>query len=263
MSRILGAAQIDVRVAGNATQALEILQSFQPDLLIIDLALPDLNGFEFLERARRNPKVTHIPAIAVTAFAREFEPERAKAAQIIDDFVTKPIDVRTFPARIQHYARLTVLRARMHPCDICGRTSDALFDVLSSGEVSTLFSDRLSESAVRGTIRSGRLNAAASGRSWLLRYVEVAARWGNEMLPPYRYWEGKAAQIPCPHCARTGDPLKQVIAITDDSVVSQGADFVRHLRNAAVRHEIASRKSAGIWLILRSAASDQVSRSLR
>jgi CheY-like chemotaxis protein len=253
MRRILRAAQIDATVVGNATEALAALQQSYPDLLIVDLALPGLNGFEFLEKAREiDAKIASIPAIAVTAFTEEFEPESAKAAKLIDDYLAKPIDALRFPEQVQRYAGISSMRARIGPCEICGRTRDPLMDVLTSGETSSLFSDQLSETVVRRAIYANRIEAMTSGRAWLLRYIEVAARWNNETLPPYRYWEGKACTVPCPECGRVGDPLKHVIAVTDDVVTAQGADFVKKIRTAASRREIPSRKSAGTWLILRS-----------
>src|SRR5688572_23642441 len=83
LRRILGAAQINVTIVGDAEEALKILEDFHPDLLIVDLALPGMNGYQFLERVRQDPRLAHTPAIAVTAFAREFQPESAKAANLI------------------------------------------------------------------------------------------------------------------------------------------------------------------------------------
>src|SRR5690349_261653 len=62
MRRVLGAKNIRALVVGNAEKALELLQNYNPDILIVDLALPGMNGLEFLEVARSDPKNADIPA---------------------------------------------------------------------------------------------------------------------------------------------------------------------------------------------------------
>jgi CheY-like chemotaxis protein len=260
MRRVLGAGQIKALVVGNAEKALEVLQTFSPDILIVDLALPGMNGLQFLEQARSDPKNAEIPAIAVTAFAKEFGPESARRDGLIDGFMEKPVDVLSFLNRVQGYVSITHVRERAKPCKLCGRTQNPLLDILTSGEAANLYTDTLSESVIRRTIHDKRIESMQSGRAWLLRYVEVAARWGTANLPPFRFWEGDALTVPCPVCGQVGDPLVQVIAVTDPCVTERGAEFVKTLRNLASEHEIPSRKSGGTWLILRDSLIDIVSK---
>jgi CheY-like chemotaxis protein len=256
MQRVLSAGHIQALVVGNAEKALEVLQNFSPDILIVDMALPGMNGLQFLEIARQDPRNADIPAIAVTAFAKEFGSERAKKTGLIDGYMEKPVDVMTFLQRVQGFVNIGHIRERTRPCKLCGRSANPLFDVITSGEAAQLFSETLSESVIRRTVHDKRIVSLSSGRAWLLRYVEVASRWGEEALPPYRFWEGEAVNIACPLCERVGDPLNEVIAVTDTCVVERGAEFIKTIRAQASNHQIPSRKSGGTWLILRESVTE-------
>src|SRR5687768_12436058 len=106
MRRVLSAGHIRALVVGNAEKALEVLQNFSPDILIVDMALPGMNGLQFLEEARQDPRNADIPAIAVTAFAKEFGSERAKKIGLIDGYMEKPVDVMTFLQRVQGFVNI-------------------------------------------------------------------------------------------------------------------------------------------------------------
>jgi CheY-like chemotaxis protein len=252
MRRVLGGSHINALVVGNAEKALEALQDFNPDILIVDLSLPGMTGLEFLERARRDPKNAETPAIAVTAYAKDFLPETATRDGLIDGYLEKPVDVLSFLSRVRGFASLAHLRERANPCTLCGRTNNPLLDVLTSGEAAHLYNDSLSESVIRRTVYDKRIQSVSSGRSWLLRYVEVEARWGTTALPPFHFWEGEAHSVPCPVCNQVGDPLMEVVAVTDRCVTEHGPDFVKNIRQLASNHQIPSRKSRGTWLILKT-----------
>jgi two-component system, cell cycle response regulator DivK len=254
LRRVLSHAGIRPVVVADAMQALKQLETFTPDILIIDLALPGMNGLQLLDSARANPDSASIPAVAVTAFSvqEEYSPERAKVRGF-EGYLEKPIDALTFAQRIQRYVKLDAIRSRAHPCEICSRTDDPLLDVISSGEGAALFlEDRLAHNVIYRAVYDNRIEARESGRAWLLRYIEVAAKWGDGRLPPFRYWE--IPDLPCPVCNRTGDPLSQVIAVTDESLVSLGSEAVKRVRTAASQRTIPSRKSGGTWLVMKSSA---------
>lgn len=56
---------IEVQVAGNGRQGAELLTSFDPDVIVLDLLMPEVNGFKFLEGLRSNPASQHIPVIVL------------------------------------------------------------------------------------------------------------------------------------------------------------------------------------------------------
>lgn len=83
----------EVRTARCAAEALEALQSFRPQLILMDIQLPDIDGIELTRRLRSDPQTAPIPIIAVTAYAMKGDEEKMLAAGC-DAYVSKPIDTR-------------------------------------------------------------------------------------------------------------------------------------------------------------------------
>lgn len=69
--------------------AILLAQNCQPDLILLDVMLPDFNGMEVVQRLRQNPKTSKIPIIAVTALARAEDRESLLLAGC-DDYISKP-----------------------------------------------------------------------------------------------------------------------------------------------------------------------------
>ncbi|MFL6238928.1 MAG: response regulator [Actinomycetes bacterium] len=81
--------------ARTGAEAVVIAASQQPALVLLDVALPDMDGVETLQALRANPRTATIPVVAVTAFAMKGDRERLLASGF-DGYVSKPIDVATF-----------------------------------------------------------------------------------------------------------------------------------------------------------------------
>lgn len=102
LTRRLQRAGIQVIVATDGIQALELMASEQPSLVLMDMNLPVLDGWSACQRARQDAALRDIPIIALTAHAMDSDRRRAMAAGC-DDFATKPID---FPALLEKIRRL-------------------------------------------------------------------------------------------------------------------------------------------------------------
>ncbi len=89
----------DVQVATSGQQALDLTRSLSPDLILMDLQLSDMHGFEVTRKLKSEPATWGIPIIAVTAFAMKGDEEKALSAGC-DQYVTKPIDTRALPRLI-------------------------------------------------------------------------------------------------------------------------------------------------------------------
>jgi two-component system phosphate regulon response regulator PhoB len=88
-----------VRTAEGGTEALEAAASERPDLLILDLMLPGLSGYDVLGELRRRPDLTEVPVIVLTA--RRDEADRVKGLELgADDYVTKPFSPRELVLRV-------------------------------------------------------------------------------------------------------------------------------------------------------------------
>jgi two-component system cell cycle response regulator DivK len=92
---LLQAHGYDVTAAGEAAAALALVRSKRPDLILLDLQLPDLSGYEVARRLKREAATRWIPVVAVTGFALEGD-ERKALASGCDGYVAKPIRLRPF-----------------------------------------------------------------------------------------------------------------------------------------------------------------------
>ena len=77
--------------AEDGVSALESAAQAKPDLILMDLSLPRMDGWEATRRLKRDQALAHIPVIVLTAHAMRGDEERARACGC-DDFLTKPID---------------------------------------------------------------------------------------------------------------------------------------------------------------------------
>ena len=92
----------EVRSAGGAEAALEVLATHIPRLILMDLQMPGIDGFELMKRLKAEPRTRDIVIVAVTAYAMKGDEQRALAAGF-DGYVTKPIDTRALPALIETF----------------------------------------------------------------------------------------------------------------------------------------------------------------
>ena len=81
--------------ASSGTMALDLASTTSPDLILCDLRLPGMDGFELLSKLKADAKLKTIPVVAVTAYAMPGDKERVISAGF-DGYVSKPIDPQTF-----------------------------------------------------------------------------------------------------------------------------------------------------------------------
>jgi CheY-like chemotaxis protein len=86
----LSLAGFEVKIAANGAEGVDWAKTLQPDLIVMDLRLPGLDGWEATRRLKNQPETKHIPIIVVTADTSEKSREKAFAAGC-DDFETKPV----------------------------------------------------------------------------------------------------------------------------------------------------------------------------
>lgn len=88
-----------VLLAGDGADALEKVRAEKPDLIILDLALPKMDGFEFLEHMRGDCRSSDVPVIVLTAYG--YESNRARSLELgAVEFVTKPFSPRQLVAEV-------------------------------------------------------------------------------------------------------------------------------------------------------------------
>jgi two-component system cell cycle response regulator DivK len=96
----LSRAGFTVIIATDGAQGVAMAASEQPDLILMDLSLPILDGWEATRRIKATPETKHIPVIAITAHAMTGDREKAMAAGC-DDFDTKPVELPRLLGKIR------------------------------------------------------------------------------------------------------------------------------------------------------------------
>ena len=100
----LKAADYDLEYAKSGSEGLAKIPSYDPEMLIVDLKLPEMDGFEILQRLRRDPKFSHTPVIVITA--KDELSEKLKAFELgADDYLVKPFQPEELVARMGLLAR--------------------------------------------------------------------------------------------------------------------------------------------------------------
>jgi signal transduction histidine kinase len=102
----------DLQLAKNGIQALGMLQQLQPDLILLDVMMPALDGFEVCRRIRATPTLAEVPIILLTALDDRDSRLRGIEAGA-DDFLSKPPDRRELVARVRTITRLNRYRTLM------------------------------------------------------------------------------------------------------------------------------------------------------
>jgi two-component system cell cycle response regulator DivK len=88
--------------ASTAREALTLAAEQLPNVILMDVRLPDMSGVEAVRRLKADPSTATIPVIALTAFAMDGQREWLLDAGF-DDYVAKPIDIHTFPEAVRRH----------------------------------------------------------------------------------------------------------------------------------------------------------------
>ena len=105
VSHVLESAGFVVEGASNAEQAQEMLDHILPDLILMDIALPGMDGLTLTRKLKADPRFKDVPVVALTAFAMKGDDRKALAAGC-DGYITKPVDTRDLPQQVQTFLRL-------------------------------------------------------------------------------------------------------------------------------------------------------------
>jgi two-component system cell cycle response regulator len=117
----LSAEYFEVVTAFDGAEALKKLEEREPDIVLLDVMMPGMDGFEVCRRIKANPKVAHIPVVMVTALDQPSDRIAGLDAGA-DDFLTKPVDDAALFARVRSLVRLKMLTDELRMREATGQS---------------------------------------------------------------------------------------------------------------------------------------------
>ncbi|MFH2103890.1 MAG: response regulator [Chloroflexota bacterium] len=104
IQRVLMADDYEVMLAVNATEALNTLNTSAPDIILMDINMPDMDGYTLTNQIRTIPGFESIPIIALTANVMHGDREKSLEAGC-DGYIQKPIDIDSLPQQVERFLR--------------------------------------------------------------------------------------------------------------------------------------------------------------
>jgi PAS domain S-box-containing protein len=216
LRHLLAQDGFDVWTAGDAVQTFAILAERLPCLLLLDVMLPGMDGFEICRRLKHDPRTAHLPVTLVTANAGSVDAHQVLAAGAVD-YIKKPFarDEILMRVRIQirlHESMIDQQRLHQHLTVINSATKDAIIIMDSEGRVS-------------------HWNKAAES---IFGYApgEVLGRGLHALLAPIRFREAYERAAPRFRATGTGDVVGQTVELV--AVNKSGEEFPIELSLASV-----------------------------
>ena len=102
--RVLMAEGYDVLEAGSAQEALQVLEEQVPDLILVDINMPEIDGYTLTRKIRSMPGLANVPIVALTANVLRGDREKSLEAGC-DGYIQKPVDIDVLPQQVERYIR--------------------------------------------------------------------------------------------------------------------------------------------------------------
>jgi two-component system cell cycle response regulator len=136
----LSAEYFEVITAFNGLECLEKMETGAPDIVLLDVMMPGMDGFEVCRRIKTNPKSAHIPVVMVTALDQPSDRVAGLEAGA-DDFLTKPVDDSALFARVRSLVRLKMMTDELRMREATGHSmglidpAETLMDASPTGRI--------------------------------------------------------------------------------------------------------------------------------
>jgi len=93
-------AGMEVQVARDGQEAIDMAESFRPDLILLDVMMPVLNGYEVCQRLKSDPKLRHVRVLILSAKGRDVEVAKGRELGA-DGYITKPFSTRELVSKVR------------------------------------------------------------------------------------------------------------------------------------------------------------------
>jgi CheY-like chemotaxis protein len=103
---LLGLGNYTMLEAEDAERGIRMAIECKPDLILMDIQLPGMDGLDATRILKAEPALKHIPVIALTSYAMDGDDKKAMKAGC-DAYITKPIDTRVFLKTVEHYLQIS------------------------------------------------------------------------------------------------------------------------------------------------------------
>jgi len=117
----LSAEYFEVVTAFSGVEALAKIEDHEPDIVLLDVMMPGMDGFEVCRRIKHNPKCSHVPVVMVTALDQPSDRVMGLGAGA-DDFLTKPVDDSALFARVRSLVRLKMMTDELRMRESTGQS---------------------------------------------------------------------------------------------------------------------------------------------
>lgn len=104
VDRVLRAAGFTVVGVEDGIAGLKVVDSLQPDIILVDIQLPEIDGYTVTRKLRKKPKLSNVPIIALTANVLKEDQEKSLAAGC-NGFIHKPIDIDLLPQQVHSFIK--------------------------------------------------------------------------------------------------------------------------------------------------------------
>ena len=104
VKRILMVEDHTVLEAENGTEGIRVAEQELPDLILVDINMPDMDGYEVTAHLRKNPELDNVPIVALTANVLRGDREKSLEAGC-DGYIQKPLDVDMLPSQVEAFLR--------------------------------------------------------------------------------------------------------------------------------------------------------------
>ncbi|MBX3493900.1 MAG: PleD family two-component system response regulator [Parvibaculum sp.] len=175
----------DVLKASSGPEALEVAQEQQPDIILLDVMMPGMDGFEVCRRLKAMPETEHIPVIMVTALDQPKDRVQGLEAGA-DDFLTKPLNDLALFARVKSLVRLKMVTDELRMREATGQRIGALsgnggdnFLMKEPGRILVIDDRPTSLKRITETLSSEHMLTVAESQDELL---ELANQGGFDLL---------------------------------------------------------------------------------